>query len=310
MKLLFLGLLPLLGICECVAIDGPRILGKHLAAASSELAGLPAGEEFGFTPSPGRIRVIEPPELLRWARRAGLAVAPRQPVCLTLRTELLDEERIAVALRRALQGPPDLELSVIEFSKWPVPAGSLDFPAPAFRRLRQDRPDGSRLFRGVVRYGDRLTQPVWARVRLRARQNLVVARETLEVGRPIAASALQIKEHQGFPLTADTASGFDAVVGRAPRRVVPAGAGILLSNLTEPIAVHRGDPVEVEVRSGQARVRFTGQAQASARPGEQVQVENPATHRRFTARVVAPGKAVLTLSGPTAPGRLAQQRNP
>jgi flagella basal body P-ring formation protein FlgA len=310
MKLLWLSLLPALGVCECFAIDGPRILGRHLAAASPEFAAVPAEQEFGFTPSPGRIRVIEPPELLRWARQAGLSIVPRQSVCITQRTEMLDEAKIVAALRQVLQGPPGLQLSVIDFSKWPVPAGTLDFPTAASGRLRPDRKDGSRLFRGVVRFGDRLTLPVWARVQIRVRQNVVVARQALEVGRSIETSALEIREHEGFPLGADVAVALEAVAGRAPRRKIQAGADILISNLTEPIAIHRGDPVEVEVRSGQARLRFTGQAQASARSGEQVQVENPTTHRRFTARVVAPGKAVLTLGGPTAQASLARQRNP
>ncbi len=306
MKLPWLGLLPALVMAECIAIEGPRILGRDLAAASPELAALPPEQAFGFAPAPGRVRVIEPPELLRWTRQSGLSLTPLQPVCVALQTQRLDEERIATALRQALQGPANLELQVLDFAKWQVPAGTLEFSTPAPGQLRPDRRDGSRLFRGVVRYGNRLTHPVWARVRVRARQNVVMTAQPLVAGQPIPAGVLEIREHTGFPLTADTATTIEAVAGRAPRRAVAAGADVLLGNLTEPVAISRGDEVEVEVQSGQARLRFTGHAQSSARQGEPVQVENPTTRKRFTATAAGPGKAVLAVGDPAAP----KQRNP
>lgn len=298
MKWIWLGLLPLLSPAECVSIQGPRILGRDLAAASPELATFPAQQAFGFAPAPGRVRVIEPAELLRWARQSGLSLVPRQPVCVALQTERLDEERIAAALRQSLGGPADLDVRVLDYSKWEVPRGTLEFTTPAFGQLRPDRSDGSRLFRGAVRYGDRLTHPIWARVQLRRQLGVVVAAQPLAAGQPIAATQLRIRQHDGFPPAADVATAIAAVAGRAPRRTVAAGSDILLTNLAEPVAVRRGDAVEVEVRSGQARLRFTGQAQSSARRGDEVQVENPTSHKRFTAKVVGPGKAVVALSNP------------
>lgn len=298
MKLLWLLLIPVLATGNCVAIQGPRIMGRDLAAADPQLAEFPSQKAFGFAPAPGRIRVIEPAELLRWARQSGLSLVPRQPICFALQTERLDEVRIVEALRQAL--PEGLNLRVLDYPKWEVPLGTLEFTVPAVGQLRPDRNDGSRLFRGAVRYGDRLTHPIWARVQLRMKLGVVVASQPLTAGQPIAATQLEIRQHDGFPPAADVATNIAAVAGRVPRRAVAAGSDILLTNLAEPATVRRGDAVEVEVRSGQARLRFTGHAQSSARRGEEVQVENPTSRKRFTAKVVGPGKAVLALGKPAS----------
>jgi flagella basal body P-ring formation protein FlgA len=68
--------------------------------------------------------------------------------------------------------------------------------------------------------------------------------------------------------------------------------------LAEAAAVSRGDALQVEVRSGNARLRFDGEAQASGADGAIVPVRMRATGRIIHARVAGQGRAVLDLSAP------------
>jgi flagella basal body P-ring formation protein FlgA len=285
-----------LAAAPCVVVDGPRILGRHLAAAEPAFAAIAPDQAFGFTPAPGARRTVEPGELRRWARQGGLELEIQQSLCFVARTEQLTEEKITAALRTALALPEDASIRITSHSNWPVPVGTLEFPAIPATQLRPDRPDGTRLFRGVIRYGDRLTHPVWARAAIGVRQPYLVAAEALRADQPISPQQLELREHEGFPLPAGVATSTAEVSGRAPRQTIAAGQPLRLSQLTEPVVVNAGELVEVEVRSGQARIRFSGHARTAGRAGQRILIENPATHRRVSARVVAPGRAVVAVS--------------
>jgi flagella basal body P-ring formation protein FlgA len=60
-----------------------------------------------------------------------------------------------------------------------------------------------------------------------------------------------------------------------------------------PADVVRGERVQVEVRSGRARVLVEGQAQSSGRRGEVIEVRNPANGKNLRVTVVDRGRATL-----------------
>jgi flagella basal body P-ring formation protein FlgA len=64
-----------------------------------------------------------------------------------------------------------------------------------------------------------------------------------------------------------------------------------------PPDVNRGDMVEVEVRSGAARLAFTGKAESTGHSGDLVVIRNLSSNKVFQARVEGKGKAFLDAGG-------------
>ena len=107
---------------------------------------------------------------------------------------------------------------------------------------------------------------------------------------PVPEGALE------FPLPALDASGvWRGFVRFAESNKVPVWARVALH--TEPPAVHRGDPVRVEVRSGAARLHFDAVAEAPASAGATVELRNPINGKTFKARLDSPRTAIVDLPG-------------
>lgn len=83
------------------------------------------------------------------------------------------------------------------------------------------------------------------------------------------------------------------VVGRWPRRPVPAGAALRNDQLAEPKVVTAGDTVEVEVHYGGAFLKMEGRAESAGAVGETIGVRNPSSHQLIRARVSGAGKATV-----------------
>lgn len=60
-----------------------------------------------------------------------------------------------------------------------------------------------------------------------------------------------------------------------------------------PLAVHRGDKVEVTVSSGNVFLKFESEAESSGRPGDTVIMLNPENGHRFVARIEDQGKVTV-----------------
>jgi hypothetical protein len=66
-----------------------------------------------------------------------------------------------------------------------------------------------------------------------------------------------------------------------------------------PAEINRGDLVEVEVRSGAARLLLRARSEADGRVGETIPLRNPSSNKVFQARVEGKGRALLeTSEGP------------
>ena len=121
----------------------------------------------------------------------------------------------------------------------------------------------------------------------------VTAVGNLKKGSPVTASQIREESVERFPMFGDLAVSADQVVGLMPLRDIQDGKEIQLSLLTRSLDVIRGEMVEVEVRSGGARLEFTGKAESSGRTGDTVTIRNLASSRVFQARVNGKGRALL-----------------
>ncbi len=152
--------LAILAAASCVLVDGDRILMSDLAKARPEFAAVLGTEPIGPAPAPRMRRTFFAPEVERLGKAHGVAVPVGAAVCFEGASEVLTEARISAALDKALN---DAKAGIIllEFSRYPVPHGELEFGPPP-------QAIGSQpvIWRGRLNYGINRSVAVWARVKL------------------------------------------------------------------------------------------------------------------------------------------------
>ncbi len=277
----------LLLAAACLPAEGEKILARDMARGCPAFAAIEGETVLGWAPAPGVRRSFGAGELARLAARFNLP-APAGPVCFERPLVPLERARLAEVLFRSL-GVAGARIAIEDFSRHPAPRGELVFPR---EWLRAPAPGASAavLWKGYVRYAGARRFPVWARVRISAPFTRVRAAALLRAGEAIGAGQLTVEAAEGFPAAGREAETVAQVVGRRPRRTIPAGAAVPLALLEQPREVERGDVVRVEVASGAARLSLEGRAESAGRAGETVRVRNLAANRAFTARVAGKGE--------------------
>ena len=154
--------LALLAALSCVAVDGDKILMADLAKAMPEFSAAPGTEPIGLAPAPRVRRAFYWYELDRLGKEYGIRVPAGAAACFEGASEILTEERVREALARAPHDP-QATFTVLEFSRFPVPHGELEFGPPPPSDGRQPV-----IWRGRLNYGVRRSVTVWARVKLEA----------------------------------------------------------------------------------------------------------------------------------------------
>lgn len=285
----------------CLEIPGERILARDLVPALPGFSALPPELPVGFAPAPGARRIMTRQGLERLASQHGLGITAAAEICLERPMESLTQERVLAALRAALDEEPrasagdlkEARLEVLDFSRYPVPRGELEFLRSGLAPPAATRLLAPRLWRGRVRYAGGRSYPVWARIRISVPGHQVVAVQNLAAGRPIEAAQVEIVTAELSPFSERPAGALEQVIGRLPRRSILSGSPLLPSALTAPKQVERGEMVSVEVFSGAAQLSFQAQAQSGGNAGDVIALRNPATGRRFPARVEGERKAVI-----------------
>ncbi len=288
------------GAQGCLAVEGERVTAGDLAPILPALSSLPADTEVGYAPVPGTRRFYHAPELHRLAMRYNLVLNAAGEICIERAMEPLAPQRVIDAMRTAL-GNPEARIEIVELSRYPVPRGEIQF-ARATLLARGATPA---LWRGFIRYGSQSRFAIWARVKITVRSTRIVATKNLPAGHRIEAAQLRVEECEIFPVNQPTLS-LDQVLGLVPRRSITSGAVLAASLLDVPNEVERGDVVQVEVRSGAARLLLEGRAQASGRRGDAIPIRNLTTGKRFSARVADKDRVVLTAVLPSRAKDISQ----
>lgn len=266
----------------CQVVEGDRILGKDLAAANPVFAALDPAMVICPAPLAGVRRVFYAQESVRLAQQNGIALpAPVGELCFERATELLTAEKLLPVLQTAL-GIEAAEIDILDFSRYAVPLGTLEFTRAGLST--------SGLWRGHIAYAPGRSAAIWAKVRVTSEQTWVEAAELLVAGKNIDSPQLVIRTGPRFPFGAAPLDSVERIAGQKPTRMIRAGEPIFASMLTKPHEVERGDPVAVEVSSGDAKLAFDATAESSGRMGESVLIRNPVSGQRFQARVEGKGK--------------------
>lgn len=275
----------------CVAVEGDRIRAAEVAQVVPAFAAAPPEAELGYAPAPGAKRYVRASELARWSVRLGVRLPQPSSACFERRMEALGAQQVRAAMEQALGGR-QVRIEVLEWSRQPVPAGTLEFPLSGLARPPVSDPAAPVLWRGWVRFGNGRRYPVWARVRLGVKGIRVVAAIPLKPGQLIRSDEVRLEEYEGFPDRGSWFASIEEVSGRLLRQRVASGAPLRREVVGDPPEVARGTTVRVEAASGAARVVLEGRAESDGRVGEVVSVRNLSTGRTFRARVEGPGRAV------------------
>ncbi|HUB82898.1 MAG TPA: flagellar basal body P-ring formation chaperone FlgA [Bryobacteraceae bacterium] len=278
-----------LASCLAVSADSDQVLAGDLAAAVPGLAISAPQTPVALAPAPGVSRIFRTSELRRMAKRFAWDWQPDGDICVTRPVSPPDPTLFLAAMRKAL---PSADISILDYSRQPVPAGQTEFPANSLRPG-----SGGGLWMGFVRYAGTHRLPVWARVKILVPVTRVVATADLAPGRAIPANAVRVETRLEFPPVGPVLASAGEAVGKWPRAIIRAGTPIGAAMLANPQVVARGDPVTVEVFNGAAHLELSALAEGSGAVGETIAVLNPDSHRRFMARVEAKGRVSV---GPPA----------
>jgi hypothetical protein len=153
--------LALLAAVACVPVDGDKILMADLAKVRAEFSTAPGTEPIGLAPAPRVRRTFYWHELARFGKAYGIEVPAGAVACFEGASEMLTEARVLEALGRAPHDPL-ATVTVLEFSRYPLPHGELEFGPPPSTEGSQPV-----IWRGRLNYGLR-SVIVWARVKLEA----------------------------------------------------------------------------------------------------------------------------------------------
>lgn len=159
--------LALLAAASCVLVEGDRILMADLAKVVPEFSAVPGTEPIALAPAPRLRRTFFWREIAQLGKAHGIQIPPGAVACFEGASEVLTQARVAQALARAPHDP-GAKIAVLEFSRFPLPHGELEFgPPPSTDRLQ------AVIWRGRLNYGVNRSVTVWARVKLEAPQREV-----------------------------------------------------------------------------------------------------------------------------------------
>jgi flagella basal body P-ring formation protein FlgA len=268
--------------CLAVNANTDQIRAGDLAAAIAGLA-VPVREiPIALAPAPGVQRVFRVAELRRMAEHFGWNWQPDADICVERPVSPPDPALFLAAMRQAM---PQADITILDYGHQPVPAGEIEFQTSGLR----PGPNGA-LWMGYVRYGGTHRFAVWARVKMLVPVTRVIAAADLEPGRAITAEQVRIATHPEYPPNGPVLASGDEVIGKWPRITIRAATAIRAPMLEDPKVVARGDTVTVEVFNGAAHLELDAVAEGAGAIGETIPVQNPDSHKRFTARVVGKGK--------------------
>jgi flagella basal body P-ring formation protein FlgA len=274
--------------CLAVQSASDRITAADLAPAFPGIERIPPDTPLAIAPAPGVARVFRVPELKTIAEGFHLA-PPAGEICIQRTVAPPDPGRMLTAMQKTL---PDARIEILDFSHRPIPEGVMEFPRSELR----EGPAGA-FWSGNVRYGSNHLFSIWAKVAVWVKVRRVVALNDLQPGDTITEGQIRVELRDEFPTAGDFPDSTDQVSGQLARTPIRAGSAIRMSQLEAPKQVLSGEMVTVDVWSGGAHLKLEARAEGSGAHGQTIPVLNPATQKRFWARIDGKGRVSVDGSG-------------
>jgi flagella basal body P-ring formation protein FlgA len=275
--------------CLALGAGSERVTAADLAPAFKGLDSVPPATVLSFAPEPGIERVFHLPELRRIAAQFHLPEAPEDEICIARTVAPLEPATLLAAMQKEV---PGAKITILDFSRQAAPQGET-----VFRRsgLRPNSVAGATWF-GAVRYAPSREFTIWAKVTVTAQVSHVVAKRDIAPGQRIEPEDIGIETREEFPSPQPAAASAQAVAtsagavtGKSSRVAIHAGAVVRPEILESFKDVRQGDIVEVEVQDGSAHLKFEARAAAAGSVGDAIPVRNPASGKRFVAKVQSKG---------------------
>jgi flagella basal body P-ring formation protein FlgA len=280
-----------IGGCLALPAGAERVTAADLAPAFAGLESVPPTTVLSFAPEPGLERVFRIPDLRRIAAQFHLAAAPEDEICVARTVAPLESAKLLAAMQKEM---PGAKIAIVEFSQQAAPQGEISFRRSG---LRSNSLAGAIWF-GAVRYAPGRDFTIWAKVTMTAQVSHLVAKRDIAPGQRMEPEDAGIEMREEFPspqglAAADWPTGRGDVTGKCSRVAIPAGAVIRPESLERFKDVHQGDIVEVEVQDGSAHLKFEARAEAPGAVGDAIPVRNPASGKRFLAKVQGTGRVFV-----------------
>lgn len=290
MILVLIGLiLALPALPECITIAGDTIMVQDLAKAVPAFASAPAAEVLSFAPIPGLTRSLRVSEIAMFARRFNVSYdkTSARDVCFESAAAALTEGQIRAAILSSIPAAV-VSLTVLDFSRLPVPPGVLEF-RPGGLAGASSGSAAATVWQGRVKTTSGRSFPIWAKITVLIQKMVVVSTRALEKNHVLTPEDLAYSNEAPFPLPQGILDSTDGLAGQIVLSGTLHGAPILKSMLVQPWEVEHGEVVRVSSICGDAHLSFEARAQMSGRRGDSITVLNP-NGRSFRARVIGKGQ--------------------
>src|SRR6185437_6456428 len=264
----------------CVQIEGDRILAKHAAEAESIFKAVSPDTVLSFGPSVGSRRIISKREVEQWMARFGLiqpANLQSSGMCFERAAHPPGHGEVEAAIRRSLPAGKDIRIELVEISKFPVPAGILEFPLSGAVPPPKSRPDDAFLWRGQLRGDAGGTYGCWARVRLIATRQAVRMKVDLSQGKSLAAGELEAFSAPACPLLPVRDERIQDYTGLMLKRGLRAGTVLTHAMVGCPPDIARGNLVLVRVIAGATHLTLEAHAESDGYTGRRILLTNLAS---------------------------------
>jgi flagella basal body P-ring formation protein FlgA len=281
----------------CIQVDHEPINAHDLASAFPAFARVFADTPIIPAPMVGVRRTLRSFEVRALAKNHSVEIGDTQDVCFEWAMEPIDRGRLLDAMQKSLPYP-EAQIDILETSMYEIPRGRMEFRYEDLGVPANPEKRSPAIWRGNVIYGDGHRFAIWARVMMSVKLPRMIAKETIQRGQPILPESIRVEYSNVFPAPGDVARNMDEIVGQIPVRTIPAGKEVHLGQVGPPPDVTRGDPVDVEVRSGATRIALRARSESDGRHGEMISLRNPSSNRIFQARVEGKDKASIDLSLP------------
>jgi flagellar basal body P-ring formation protein FlgA len=264
--------------CLTLPVGAARVTAADLAPAFAGLDSAPPDAVLSFAPEPGLERVFRLPELRRIAAQFHLPAAPDDEICVVRKVAPLEPAPLLAAMLKEM---PGAKIAIVEFSRQAAPQGEIVFRRSGLRsNLATDA-----IWFGSVHYAPGRDFTIWAKVTVTAPVSRVVAKRDIALGERLKPEDVSIETREEFPSAQAILASAAEVNGKSSRVAIRAGAPIRPEMLEDSKDVRLGDIVEVEVQDGGAHLKLEARAEASGSVGDAILVRNPASGKRFMAKV-------------------------
>jgi flagella basal body P-ring formation protein FlgA len=281
----------------CIVVDGEYILAKNVASAYPEFLALAGDTTLSYAPAPGHRRPVSAIEISDWAQSHGLATHAEKGSCFERAGVALTGKNFQEAIRNQLKGSTGgIEIDVLDFYSHVLPPGRLELPLSGAALPPPDHPETVFLWRGQLISSGGASYPVWARVRVVEKRDVVRAVRNLSVGTILESEQLTSTLEQSSPLRSADSESLSFYVGKSLTRSVTKGSRLDSGLVQRAPAVQRGDKVRVAIVSGSARLELDALADATGYAGDSILFRNPSGSRHFRALITGAGRAELILN--------------